>query len=165
LAGSTLYGGVVNGLNTPGISGFVQNSWYAGATLATPVTGLKLGAAFDYMNAQDSSDDGVADMWAVAGYASFQATEKLSLHARGEWFQTQGLYGSDNCQIFAATATIQYDLWQNVISRLEFRWDHDAGGDKSFGGRAEDSYGPFGIYNDPTRENAFMLAANVIYKF
>jgi len=167
LAGSTLYGGVVNGLNSPGLMGlgYVQTSWYAGATLATPVTGLKLGAAFDYMNAEDSSNDRVPDKWAVAGYASFQATEKLSLHARGEWYQIQEPYPNDNSQIFAATATIQYDLWQNVISRLEFRWDHDAGGDKSFGGRAEVSDGMFGESNRPTRENAFMLAANIIYKF
>ena len=28
------------------------------------------------------------------------------------------------------TATVQYDLWKNVLSRLEIRWDHDlTGGD------------------------------------
>ena len=24
----------------------------------------------------------------------------------------------------AVTATVQYDLWKNVLSRVEFRWDH-----------------------------------------
>ena len=37
-------------------------------------------------------------------------------------------------KIFALTGTVQYDLWQNVISRLEVRWDHSANGANQFGG-------------------------------
>ncbi|MCX8091253.1 MAG: porin [Verrucomicrobiae bacterium] len=118
-AGSTLYGGVVNGFS----SGVIDNvtSWYVGATLATPVTGLKLGAAFDYLDAHNfpSNADSV---WALALYASYQATEKLSLHLRGE--HLDGETPSDDVNLYALTATVQYDLWKNVISRLEFRWDH-----------------------------------------
>jgi hypothetical protein len=54
------------------------------------------------------------------------------------------------------TTTIQYDLWKNVLSRLEFRWDHAADGSNAFGGK-----GTAG----PTLSNAYMLAANIIYKF
>src|SRR5678815_2900364 len=52
LAGSTLYAGVVNGFS----ASYADNltSWYAGATLATPVTGLRCGAAFDLLNAHDT---------------------------------------------------------------------------------------------------------------
>jgi hypothetical protein len=56
----------------------------------------------------------------------------------------------------ALTATVQYDLWKNVISRLELRWDHSLSGQNAFGGSTE---------NQPSRDNAWMLAANVIYKF
>jgi Putative beta-barrel porin-2, OmpL-like. bbp2 len=57
--------------------------------------------------------------------------------------------------IYAVTATAQYDLWKNVISRVEFRWDHVEHG-LAFGGTTTGT---------PTRENAYLLAANVIYKF
>jgi hypothetical protein len=178
VAGSTLYGGVVNGFNeSENYAGNQSNieepttSWYVGLTLATPVTGLKLGAAFDYLHVWNWSSYW-DNAWAVAGYASYQATEKLSLHVRGEYFvdKTEE-FTSTGCQgkVFALTGTVQYDLWQNVISRLEFRWDHSANGWPAFGaeryyadyGRTEDGYYGYG----PSRKNAFMLVANVIYKF
>src|ERR1043166_1914462 len=49
LSGSTLEAGFVNGLDDPeGRADYDENSasYYVGATLATPVTGLRLGAAF-----------------------------------------------------------------------------------------------------------------------
>ena len=51
---------------------------------------------------------------------------------------------------------MQYDLWKNVISRVELRWDRSVNGDDMFGGSQA---------GDPDRKNAFLLAANVIYKF
>jgi hypothetical protein len=162
VAGSTLYAGVVNGFNAstppPGGSNGArkQTSWYAGATLATPVTGLKVGAAFDYLDAHTSDMPVVGnDGYAIGVYGSYQATEKLSFHARGELVTFQNNNPHDNFQIWEGTATVQYDLWQNVISRLEFRWDH---GDEGlyFGGTSP------GV---ETRKNAYMLAANIIYKF
>jgi hypothetical protein len=169
VAGSTLYGGVVNGYNedTRG-SDIAENttSWYVGATLATPVTGLKVGAAFDYLDVHNVPSQ-YDEVWAVGGYASYQATEKLSFHLRGEYMEDH--YGffydlTDNISFYPdgplklteVTATAQYDLWKNVISRVEFRWDHSASGDKVFGGNTE---------GDPDRKNAYMLAANIIYKF
>ena len=47
---------------------------------------------------------------------------------------------------------MQYNLWANVISRFEFRWDHiDSGGAFSNSGHA--------------LGDSFILAANVIYTF
>jgi hypothetical protein len=166
LSGSTLYGGVVNGFSGQGEEN--ATSWYAGGTIATPVTGLKFGAAFDYLDVHNCD----TSAWSVAGYASYQATEKLSLHVRGEYVEAKdfyygdyyddGYYGYGDGKIFAVTATVQYDLWQNVISRLEFRWDHSASGDLMFGGQ---DYYYEGYYGYPDRKNAYMLAANIIYKF
>jgi len=168
-AGSTAYAGVINGFNDPGSLSNTgqgnQTSWYSGATLATPVTGLKCGASFDYLDSHSTGAAAIGhDAYAIGAYASYQATEKLSLHARGELLTSQdpgtGVFaplgavaGKDNSQIWAFTGTVQYDLWQNVISRLEFRWDH---GDeaKYFGGTTPNS-----------RKNAYMVAANVVYKF
>jgi hypothetical protein len=161
LAGSTLYAGVVNGVASgsteSGASKPVDTSWYAGATVATPVTGLKFGGSYDYRNVCENNPDA----YAIALYASYQATEKLSLHARGEYLRDEtGVWAVGNAanpgEIWAATATVQYDLWQNVISRVEFRWDNS--NTPMFG--ADNIIGSSG-----DRHNAYMLAANVIYKF
>lgn len=172
MAGSTLYAGVINGFNAGSIRGGAdQTSYYIGGTLATPIEGLRLGASYDYLGISDQTRAGVdvssGYANAVALYASFQATEKLSLHGRGEYFSiTPSADGTATgstvpaglaSKIFAYTATVQYDLWQNVISRLEFRWDHQAGGaGRAFGGKTA---------GDGSDKNAFMLAANIIYKF
>ena len=168
-AGSTLYAGVVNGFNeNENGSDYDDNStsWYVGGTLATPVTGLKVGAAFDYLNVHNwqSYNGGNGDVWSVAGYTSYQATEKLSLHLRGEYLDDRAYFFSslDKVTVFTGTATAQYDLWKNVISRLEFRWDHSCSGIKYFGGGAYNySYETYA----PTRINSYILALNVIYKF
>ena len=57
---------------------------------------------------------------------------------------------------FGLTETVQYDLWKNVISRLEFRWDHSASGQDAYGGTTVGS---------PSLKNVFLVAANIIYKF
>jgi hypothetical protein len=149
LAGSALYAGIVDGFNGNGTDD--QTSYYLGATLATPVAGLRLGAAYDHV-----SNFGLGGYAAAASvYASFQATEKMSLHARGEY--AKGALGNapGNAKILALTGTVQYDLWQNVISRLEVRWDHSADGGNQFGGTA----------GAPTKKNEVMVAANLIYRF
>ncbi len=175
-SGSTLYGGIVNGFNNSVLGsglGMPTLNAYVGGTLATPITGLRLGAAWDLLNIDSTPHSGPfagtkdqADIWSLAGYASFQATEKLSFHGRAEYvtgdidqgFGTVGLgtFGRDN-SIYALTATAQYDLWKNVLSRVEFRWDHVEHG-LAFGA-ADPNTGA------PTRSNAFLLAANIIYKF
>jgi len=163
LADSTLYGGVVNGYN--GEFEVDQTSWYAGATIATPVTGLRAGASYDYLGVSKqplTSSSYYANATAV--YLSYQATEKLSLHARGEYYSASDYMWTDPYEggetviprkVVALTGTIQYDLWKNVISRAEFRWDHDASGGREYG------YGP----STGGRRNACLVAANVIYKF
>ena len=164
-AGSTLYGGVVHGFddNEHSYSDVDGNStsYYAGGTLATPVAGLKVGGSFDYLHVANSGSYDYA--WAVAAYASYQATEKLSVHGRAEYFKDKydylGVnYSGDSAKVLAFTATVQYDLWKNVISRLEFRWDHAATGNNAFGSSTTES-------GSPNRKDAFMVAANVIYKF
>jgi hypothetical protein len=176
-SGSTVYAGVVNGFNNSVLGsglGMPTLNAYVGGTLATPVTGLRLGAAWDLLNIDTknpapgvfSGTKAKADAWSLAGYASFQATEKLSLHGRFEYvtadidegFGTIGVgsFGRVN-SIYALTGTAQYDLWKNVITRVEFRWDHLEHG-LAFGA-ADPNTGA------PTRSNAFILAANVIYKF
>ncbi|MBI5388700.1 MAG: outer membrane beta-barrel protein [Verrucomicrobia bacterium] len=160
LAGSTLYVGAINGFNTAAVgtaTGDNQTAFYAGATVNTPVKGLKAGVSYDYLGGHNTGGKG-NKFWADAAslYLSYQATEKLSLHGRAEYFWYQqngsgGIAAGLPDKILALTGTVQYDLWANVLSRLEFRWDHQANGT----GR---------LFNDADRD-AFLLAANIIYKF
>jgi hypothetical protein len=59
-------------------------------------------------------------------------------------------------KVLALTGTVQYDLWRNVIARGEFRWDHAADGSRPYGGSE---------FGEPNRRNAYLLAANLIYRF
>jgi hypothetical protein len=141
-------------------AGMPQLNVYAGAVLATPFDPLTLGVAYDllHVNSQFTGTPVKGEIWTLAGYASYQATRKLSLHCRFEVANAsldEPATASFANAIYATTATLRYDLWKNVLSRLEFRWDHANHGDL-FGGTAS---------TGPDRADAFLLAGNVIYKF
>jgi len=172
LSGSAWYAGIVDGLasNTRDTT-----SAYAGGSLHTPIEGLSVGGAFDYRFGGPGaySIPGATTpggfpaganswAWAIAGYASYQATEKWKFNGRLDYtegtdgtFYDRGADGLKNLQnrLGSATLTADYALWANVITRAEFRWDHSMAGDKPFGD-ATHAY-----------RNAASLAANVIYKF
>jgi len=165
-AGSTFTGGFINGYNAG--NGARQTSLYLGSTIATPLTALKFGTSLDWNwthdNGNISGEGGNGWIFNAALYASYQATPKLSLNFRGEYLDSHADFSDiagapneafDGNGAFELTATAQYDLWQNVVSRLEFRWDHVEHA-KGFGGT---------VAGTPTLANAFMLAANIIYKF
>jgi len=160
IVGSTLYAGIVNGFTDS--YGENETSYYIGGTVATPVTGLRLGTSLDVLDIHNTG----GETWSIAGYATYQATEKLSLHLRAEYLRDRGdqkfFVDSDGNstnpdRVLGLTATAQYDLWKNVISRLELRWDHSLSGQETWGGSTVDS--------TPTLKNEVMLAANIIYKF
>jgi hypothetical protein len=169
LADSHLYGGIVNGFNNSvlgsGVGVPVYNA-FVGATLATPIKDLRVGFAFDEIDI-DSKFQGAgtpidgarinASAWSVAGYATAQLTEKFSLHGRCEYVDARVDEPVEaHANILATTVTAQYDLWKNVISRVELRWDRNLNGKAMFGGSTA---------TGPDRVNAFMLAANIIYQF
>jgi hypothetical protein len=147
-----------------------QDNYYAGLTLPTPWTPLKLGAALDVVSVANQNttagplqnnhnDSG----WIAGIYGNIQATDKLSFNLRGEYFDlttsTAGIggvngYPGTNGKGEEFTATLQYNLWANVTSRAEFRWDHADDG-RYFG--SGPGYAGTG--------DAFLLAANLIYTF
>jgi hypothetical protein len=154
--GGLLGGTTINGLNT-----FGTTSWYVGMVLPTPSSALKFGASFDYVELHNSgqignrSDDST---WNVAVYGNFKATDKLSFNARAEYLDDSDaglIYGT---QAEEVTFTTQYQLWANVLSRVEFRWDHVEHG------QAFDQTTHTSIFS-ANKANAFMLALNVIYQF
>jgi len=172
-AGSTLSACVINGFNSGVTADGNETSWYVGGTLNTPVTGLKVGFAFDDLDVHDAN----GETWAVGGYVAFQATEKLSFYGRGEYLRDRGAQKlfmttitdptdpestiaikTAPDKVLALTATAQYDLWKNVMSRLEIRWDHSLTGEGVWG-TADATTGSGSLRNE------VMVAANIIYKF
>jgi hypothetical protein len=163
--GATLNLGVLLNVDKYG-----QDNYYAGLTLPTPITALKVGAAFDLVsvnNAQYNPIGGTPGVlnnpktdsgWSAGAYATIQATDKLSFNLRGEYFDLTGAdtYVPSNYYFTdgrgeEVTATVQYNLWANVISRVEFRWDHIDSGTA--------------FANGDGQADSFLLAANLIYTF
>lgn len=175
VGGSTLTACIINGYNPA--FGVDQTSYYVGSTLNTPLQALKVGASFDYVQIRSQPLSGFNEAYQeVFGiFASYQITEKMSANARAEYFeQSKGLAGVPTdpgfdtlpSKALEITATLQYDLWKNVLSRVEFRWDHQAG--EAFGGAG--GGGAFGGASSGggftgTLHNSFELLANVVYKF
>jgi hypothetical protein len=99
---------------------------------------LKIGSCFDYLdihNGHVTGNNGNDSVWNIAFYSTIQATDKLSFNLRAEYLSTADISAGDATTIFGSgvygkntaeelTATVQYNLWANVISRAEVRWDH-----------------------------------------
>jgi hypothetical protein len=187
MKGATLTFGAIDAVGNT-TSGNGTTSWYIGGTVPTPVTALKAGAAFDYLSLHNGDNPGNShndNVWNIALYTSYQATEKLAFNVRGEYLNTEGLTVADAAgtaaapggifggntsfatastgyagnKVYELTATAQYNLWANVISRLEVRWDH------------ADTGSPFGASSSttttgaPFRSSDWLLALNIIYQF
>jgi hypothetical protein len=153
-------------LNLQTIQGFDAgsvNHYSVNGTFSTPLAGLKVGLAYDKLQGLDvlnSATDG--NIYGV--YVTYQATDKLSFAARGEYVDGQNLNlfgttpangGNNSGKGEEVTLTVEYDLWANVLSRLEVRWDHTESGTQ---------YG-LNPGNFASDENAYMVALNLVYKF
>lgn len=152
---------------------YAQNNYYAGLTLPTPISALKVGFAFDLVGNIDENEtpDNMQDdsEWIVGAYASYQATDKLSVNVRGEYNNGYGrpYAGSSVDGIFEeVTITTAYNLWANVTSRVELRWDH-ADESTPLGYPGYDSGGGTTGYSayDGARSDDFTIAFNVAYTF
>jgi hypothetical protein len=172
LAGSTLSAGIVNGF-----SGNAQNTtlFYAGTTIKTGVEGLAFGVAYDYRADGLSMAQAVPagaiypeenSAYSLAGYLMYQASEHMKLSGRVDWSDAANgtwYWADSRNMLFAVTGTLEYSLWQNVVSRLEIRWDHCASGDKPYGGTQV--YDPATGTGGPDEMNAFTVTADFVFKF
>ena len=182
LEGSTLTVGAYDGLphdtssvGTPTKIGDTTGLFVA-ATINTPVKGLAFGGAFDYRWQRNDALYTVPGVgtrygneYAVGAYLVYTGIEKWKFALRGDYYNSglnngnpYSFYASSNeegAELLAVTATADYQLWQNVITRLEFRWDHDLTGLQP--SSLPNSNGPFADDDN----NAFSLALNIVYRF
>jgi len=189
-SGSAFYAGVVYGFagghqgkpTYPGApigdQGGNQVNYYAGATLNSPWKDVTFGAAFDYVQNVGGVSYALGyhapalhqDDYIFGLYNTIKVTDKLSFNTRGEFWDVDAKsgasHGSDSG--ISLTETVEYDLWANVVSRLEFRYDKVI---------TSDYYGLYNSYNEsyigyvlPTgtmidNASSYGVYANVVYKF
>jgi len=159
---SVISAGFVDGQN--GVAGVASGTavgtpndvrnYYVGGTFNTPVEGLQFGAAWDYRENGPGTPAGKSsDAYAVALYLSY-GKDKWKANVRADYTQaTTGTYYAspgDRNELGSLTGTLDYSLWENVLTRVEVRWDRALSGDRPFG---------------QTDEQAITLALNAIYKF
>jgi len=155
VSGSTLSGGVLNGWDA--LSEVDRTTFYAGTTFNTPFPSLKTGLAFDYARLGDNAISGHHEdsgyQTATGIYLNWQALPALSFNARGEYFSQSGYLAAPGLPRTAVelAETAQYDVWKNVVSRVELRWDHDASGGDSF--------------TTHHRDNTVLVALDIIHRF
>ena len=132
------------------------NNYYAGLTLPTPIKALALGFAVDALQNLGQPSGGSGYTFGV--YATYQATDKLGLALRAEYVDVSSGQQSPANDFPGngeeITATLSYNLWANVVSRVEARWNHSEHFGTGNGGTGGNGY-----------ENDLMLALNIIYKF
>jgi hypothetical protein len=176
-SGSAFYAGIVYGFNAttgsggPGSAsqGGNQVNYYVGATLNSPWKEVTFGAAFDFVqnvNGGSTVAGFHANDYIFGLYNTIKATDKLSFNSRAEYWEIDAfgeLPGSGSSNEIGSnggvslTETVQYDLWANVTSRLEFRYDHFTSNS------AIGAVLPTGTFCSQT--TSYGLYANLIYKF
>ena len=167
LEGASLYGGVVHGLTSiEGNDGDPRTSIYGGLTIPTPIEALAVGLAYDYRmseRARIGQDNAPEYATAYAAYLSIKLAEQAKINLRGEYatgsagtWAAKPVGGPDKEEFLGVTASLDYNLWANVLTRIEFRWDQDLGnGTPAFGGQTAGD----------EEENAYIIGLNVLYKF
>jgi hypothetical protein len=110
--------------------GFNVDFGYNGAT-GVPQHGLLAGAAgnpFQFVNGKGTYDSNT--WYGVALYASYKLTKVITLSARGEYLHEDeainpkfGIAGVDNDD-FSETLTASFSIWDNLLTRIEYRYDH-----------------------------------------
>jgi len=184
-SGSAFYAGMVygwaggtqgqsvnaNGTNVEGTQGGNQVNYYAGATLNSPWKDVTFGAAFDYVqNVGGTSYETPSGSYIrvndyIGGlYNTIKATEKLSFNSRFEYWYVQGNQNNSNGAFdngVSLTETVEYDLWANVVSRLELRYDKCT---RAIGG-VSGGYMVLPNGAQITDATSYGLYANLVYKF
>ena len=123
LGGTALSAGYVNGRERTDRT-LVQNLYLA-AGFPLPNVAWDLAVTYDArMLNGTGNDDSV-----VGAHLSYTANERTAWHLRGEWFQDGAkLFSSESAAEqgdgYGVSATLEYQLWPNTLSRAEWRWDH-----------------------------------------
>lgn len=118
LKGATLDAAYLTGATSDTVSTKLANTYF-NLTIPTPVKGLTAAVSYDVLSRPDSNDDEVLGV-----HLKYALTAKASLAARAEFVNEGGglTFGSGSASnAIDTTVTLTYDLFANVITRLEYR--------------------------------------------
>ena len=141
LKGASVTGGFVSGRRSD-LGAVSDQNYYVGATIPTPIKDLTFGFAWDRKSLSGSLDNilgddvdvtGAIEFDIVSAYLSYKVSDKLTASYRGEVIMVDGSasVGSvtgdiDRTLAWAHTVGLDYKLWANVTSRLEYRLEDSA---------------------------------------
>ncbi len=127
------YGQVLNGTTAtsqPGNSATKKQHLYAGIRDINVADKVTLGLAYDLDKGQGTNNDN----WSLHSYLSFALTEKATLNFRYGYVDAPDVYYGNmdstagvGFQGHSYTTTLEYKLWENVVSRVEWRHDDSDG--------------------------------------
>ena len=119
---------------------------------------MKRTDAYDTSYADESLAESVRiygnrrDVWALAGYLSYQMDAKSVFNARLDYVNVESTVLDEDAQFLSLTGTLAHNMWENVLTRLEVRWDHSLKSD--FDSLVGDNSG-----------DAVTVALNAVYQF
>jgi len=120
LSGTSVYAAAIMD-NDPFSGGTDADFYYASVGLPLGVEGLSVDLAADWVDHEGGNDDEIYQI-----YASYALSEKSTLNARYEW----GVSDANSWTGLESVAVgLTYDLWDNVISRVEYMSTSEDGSD------------------------------------
>jgi len=131
-----------------------RDNQYIGLTIPLPVEGLSYSASWDNVETDGTGKDTTL----MSHYLSYAATDKITLNLR---YETGNINAAGNLGTALAPADpnvdgvsdisvgVDYQLWENVISRVEYIEHSDDGNGSTLG----------------SKEGAESLVFNIIYSF
>ena len=107
------------------LSGTALQNLYLAAGFPLPNEAWDLAVTYDARMLNGAGNDDSV----VGAHLSYTANERTAWHLRGEWFQEGAkLFSAESAAEqgdgYGLTATLEYQLWPNTLSRAEWRWDH-----------------------------------------
>jgi hypothetical protein len=126
LAGTALYYGIVSG-NASGASGDNDDYHYASVTLPELVANLSVSLVWDHIESGTAS---TADTNVTGLYLGYQVNDDLSLNVRYEMGDINNVssgWAANADGVESLTIGANYKVWENVITRIEYRNDDKDG--------------------------------------
>ena len=116
-SGTTLYGATLQDYNG-------ADYWYAQVGLPVPVEGLTLDLAADWVDYENDRDDEI-----YQAYLSYALSDSTTLNVRYEVGTIDGASGTSLTDLDSVAVGVTHQLWDNVISRVEWMSTSEEGDD------------------------------------
>jgi len=135
------------------------------------------------VNPQGNDGDGDSDLaslgdsntwWGAALYAQYKVNKVLTLAARGEYIHSDSaanpIFGAafQSNDDFSETLTASFAIWDNLLTRIEYRYDHVVTGSTNPGNSDPSDGGAFagaGQNNVATYQDQNEISLEAVYSF